>query len=285
MQVLVIGGTRMMGIHLVQRLIDHGHEVTIATRGKTADAFGAAVKRIHWNRYDEECIQKTIDNLYFDVVYDSLAYCSNDVCKLLKHLHCGKYIMISSATVYPKNDVLAEELFDPLAGEVVWCNRADVPYDEGKRQAERALFQKFPQINALAVRFPYVIGRDDYTKRLRFYVEHICQNKSMFVDNLDTKLTFVNSTEAGRFLAYFADYDCFGVINGANSGRISIREIADYVEQKTGMQAIFTPDGDAAPYNGDESHSISTEKAVKNGFVFSPLHHWIYELLDSYVYE
>ena len=34
MNILVIGGTRYFGIHMVNKLLEQGHRVTIATRGK-----------------------------------------------------------------------------------------------------------------------------------------------------------------------------------------------------------------------------------------------------------
>ena len=37
MKILVIGGTRYIGIHMVNKLLEQGHEVTIATRGKTPE--------------------------------------------------------------------------------------------------------------------------------------------------------------------------------------------------------------------------------------------------------
>ena len=37
MRILVIGGTRYFGIHMVNKLLEQGHEVTIATRGKTPE--------------------------------------------------------------------------------------------------------------------------------------------------------------------------------------------------------------------------------------------------------
>ena len=33
MKILVIGGTRYFGIHMVNKLLEQGHAVTIATRG------------------------------------------------------------------------------------------------------------------------------------------------------------------------------------------------------------------------------------------------------------
>ena len=43
MNILVIGGTRFFGIHMVNELLTAGHDVTIATRGNASDSFGDKV--------------------------------------------------------------------------------------------------------------------------------------------------------------------------------------------------------------------------------------------------
>lgn len=43
MKILVIGGTKFFGIHMVNELLEKGHEVTIATRGLSSDEFGDKV--------------------------------------------------------------------------------------------------------------------------------------------------------------------------------------------------------------------------------------------------
>lgn len=40
MKILVIGGTRFFGIHMVEELLKAGHDITIATRGRASDSFG-----------------------------------------------------------------------------------------------------------------------------------------------------------------------------------------------------------------------------------------------------
>ncbi len=59
-----------------------------------------------------------------------------------------------------------------MAKELKWCDRKAFPYEEVKRQAECALWQAYPDKNRIAVKYPFVIGKDDYTNRLRFYVEY-----------------------------------------------------------------------------------------------------------------
>jgi nucleoside-diphosphate-sugar epimerase len=283
MNILVFGGTRFMGKHLVGSLIAKGHIVTIATRGNMSDTFGDSVNRVHVNRLDIDAIKKALNGIYYDVVYDSLAYCSNDVKALLDNVDCGKYITISSTAVYNKHINTVEDDFDPQTYPLKWIGRTDASYDEIKRQAECAICQAYPKIKFVIVRFPFVIGTDDYTKRFQFYVDHVINNKAMYVDNLEAQMAFVRSDEAGKFLSFFADNDFSGVINGASEQTISVQDIADCVKTKTGKNPNFSSDGDNAPYNGEREYSINTDRAKSLGFSFSLLHNWIYDLLDYYI--
>lgn len=43
--ILVIGGTRFFGIHMVNELLTAGYDVTIATRGKASDSFGDGIHK------------------------------------------------------------------------------------------------------------------------------------------------------------------------------------------------------------------------------------------------
>lgn len=128
-----------------------------------------------------------------------------------------------------------------------------------------------------------VVGADDYTKRLSFYVEHIIQQRPMSIDNLNAQMAFVRSDEAGKFAASFAENSFTGAINGASPETISLCEILCDVTSKTGKEAVLAKDGDAAPYNGTETYDLNTGKAAALGFSFSPLKNWIYELIDFYL--
>ena len=284
MKILVIGGTRFFGIHTVNALLEQGHDVTVATRLNTPDPYGDRVKRICVERTDAQSLKEQLGGTYYDVVIDKLAYCSNDIKNLLEVTDCGKYIHMSSTAVYqPKHENTIEEDFDGMAGELIWCNRDAYPYDEIKRQAEYALWQKYPEKNWVAVRYPFVIGPDDYTNRLKFYVEHVKQGNPMYIDNIDAQMSFIGSQEAGEFMAYLVDKDLKGAVNGASHGTISVREILAYVEERTGEKAILSAKGEPAPYNGEPTYSINTKKAESMGYTFTQLKDWIYELLDEYI--
>lgn len=288
MRILVIGGTRFFGIPMVQELLRKEHQVTIATRGKSQDIFKDSVERIILERTDPESMRNALADKTYDVVIDKIAYCSNDIKYALDVLDCHKYIYMSTTAVYqPKHIDTKEAEFDGSAEKLIWCNRQDFPYDKVKRQAEYALCQVYGGKNWVAVRYPFVIGKDDYTNRLRFYVEHAIKSVPMYIDNMDCQMGFIRSDEAGKFLAFLADKEKdnenIRAVNGSSTGTISLKEILDYVEKKTGKKAIIDVNEEAAPYNGEVEYSINTEKAEKLGFQFSNLHDWIYELIDYYI--
>lgn len=284
MKILVLGGTRFFGIHMVNDLIAKGHDVTIATRGITPDSFEDTVSRICFERTDEDSIKAVIAGTHYDVIIDKIAYCSNDIRKIMEVADCDKYIYMSSTAIYdPKHINTVEEDFDGKNGELIWCDRQDYSYDVIKRHAEYLLWQKYPDKNWIAVRYPFVTGRDDYTKRLYFYVEHVLKELPMKIDNPDSRMSFIRSDEAGKFLSFLVDKDFKGAVNGSSKGTVSIREILNYLEKETGMRAIISDDGDPAPYNGEPDYSINTEKAESLGFDFTSLNDWLYGLLDYYI--
>ncbi len=284
MKVLVLGGTRFFGVHLVNSLLSKSHNVTIATRGKANDKFGEKVERIIIERTSPDNLAKALSNQYFDVVCDNLAYCSNDVKYLLDSLKCGRYVMTSSASVYINQHLQTKESeFNSLSYPLKWCSRKDYPYDEIKRQAECALFQAYPKFPAVAVRFPYVIGEDDYTQRFFFYIEQTIKGNPMNIDNLNEQISFLRSTEAGDFLAWIAEHKYTGSINGNSIGTISLQEVISYIEQKTGKKAELSAKGVNGTYNGQKSFSLDNTYANNLGYHFNELKGWIYELIDRYI--
>ena len=276
-----------MGVHLVNELIAAGHAITIATRGKTPDSFGNKVNRLIIDRQDPASLSSAFKGKHYDIAIDNIAYASNDVKYLLDVLHTQKYILTSTVSVYAPNFHvnLREEEVDTKTLPLKWCNYQDVTYDEAKRQAEAALFQAYPSQLSAAVRFPYIFGHDDYTKRLYFYVENIFQQRPMHIDNLTSRLSFINSKEAGRFLAHAATAPITGYVNAGSIGTISLEEIIRYTENITSKKAIIDEGGAPAPLNVVPSFGLDTSKAVKAGFKFRDINDWVYPLIDRWVCE
>jgi len=286
MNILVFGGTRFFGIYLVEKLLKNGHEVTIATRGQTKDHFGNKVKRLIVDRCNEQELMAVFEKREYDCICDNICYASKDVKKLLDVARCRRYILTSTMSVYQMESGgmdLKEEAFVPCSYPLKWYDRQDASYDEIKRQAEAALFQVYSEKNAAAVRFPYVIGKEDYTKRLYFYVQHVLKQIPMYIDNLQEKMSFIQAEEAGEFLAWMAENNETGCFNAANEGTVTVKEILSYIEKKSGKKALIDQEGERAPYNGTPAYSINTKKAQSAGYSFGALKDFLPELLDFYM--
>lgn len=281
MKILVVGGTRFFGIPMVNALINAGHDVTVATRGNNALSFCGSVRHIVMDRTDTESVKRAVGDGSFEVVIDKVVYSSNDVRALLPNIKCDRYIQMSTCSVYAKDALLiGEKEFDAAAHPLVWADRTQ-DYGESKRQAERAAYEFMDAEKCVFVRYPIVLGENDYTGRLRFYVEHIMNESPMFVDDLDYGISFIHEKEAGEFIAFLACTDVCGPMNGCSKGIVKISELIGYIEKKTGKAAVYSKDGDVAPYNGLENDmSLDTQKARALGFEFSELGDWIYELMD-----
>ena len=165
MNILVIGGTRYFGIHMVNKLLEQGHDITIATRGKTPDLYGDRVKHIVIERTNEESMRKALQGKHFDVVIDKIAYCSDDIRYVMDYIDCDKYIYMSSTSVYnPKHMNTVEADFNGYSNDFVWCNRFEFPYEEIKRQAEYALWQKYSDglLSDIRLQLEKMIIRKDF---------------------------------------------------------------------------------------------------------------------------
>ena len=281
MRILVVGGTRYFGIPMVNALLAKGHDVTIGTRGNTKVNFKGDVSHVIFDRTDSTSVKRALDNRKYDVIIDKIAYSSNDVKNLLENVSCERYIQMSTCSVYHKDHAnISEDEFVASDYPLEWMDRI-TDYAKTKRNAERAVLEFMDCSECTFVRYPIVLGENDYTGRLRFYIEHINDERPMFVDDLNEAMSFIQENEAGEFLAFLVDYQVNGAVNGCSNGVIKISEIISYIEEKVGKKAIIDENCEAAPFNGlKDTLSFSTQRAKEAGYVFSDLDGWIYKLID-----
>ena len=222
---------------------------------------------------------KTLEKMEFELNIEE--YSSEDVKALLENVRCDRYIQMSTCAVYPTDHAdIREDEFETSDYPLEWMGRI-ADYQKTKRNAERATLEYMDISACTFVRYPIVLGENDYTRRLRFYLEHINSEKPMQVDDLDKAMAFIHEKEAGEFIAYLVDNPVSGAVNGCSDGVIKISEIIRYAEKKLRKRAIFDESGEAAPFNGlMDTRSYNTEKAKAAGYVFSELDSWLYKLMD-----
>ena len=101
MRVLVIGGTRFIGRHLVGELVGRGHEVTLLSRGRSPREVTAGVTPVWGEREDPAAIQRAFDSRP-DAVVDNIAYEANAVASLPTENmeRVRRYLLMSTSLVY-----------------------------------------------------------------------------------------------------------------------------------------------------------------------------------------
>ncbi|KHL93672.1 NAD-dependent dehydratase [Paenibacillus sp. IHB B 3415] len=286
-KVLVLGGTRFFGKRLVELLLRDGDsQVTILTRGVTEDDFGDRVTRLAVDRTDEAALERAVRNKDWDIVYDNICF-SPDEAAAAARIFAGRtkrYILTSSLSVYnPQPDILTEADFDPAHYPLKLGGKADFSYQEGKRLAETVLLQTadFP---VAAVRFPIVLGTDDYTRRLHFHIEHVLAGQPIGIPNPQAEISFIRSDEAADFLHWLGSSTLTGPVNACSDGTLTIGGVISIVEAITGLTAVIqreATDKDQSPFGIEESWVMDTAKARSAGFSFLSLSEWFPELVTS----
>ena len=101
---------------------------------------------------------------------------------------------MSSCAVYENAHIgIKEDEFGAKGFELKWLDRPS-DYALGKRLAERAALEFMDESRCVFVRFPVVLGENDYTGRLAFYALHICKGLPMRTDFPDAKTSYIHET-------------------------------------------------------------------------------------------
>ena len=107
MNVLVVGGTRFNGRHLVLGLIKKRHNVTIFNRGQTDAEIPPEVHRLYGDRKNHQQLREALGQEEYDCVIDMSAYVVDDVTSVMEILkgQAGHYIFVSTANVYAPSEI------------------------------------------------------------------------------------------------------------------------------------------------------------------------------------
>ncbi len=179
MRILVLGGTRFVGPHVVRRLAEHGHDVTIFHRGDTETGLPSTVQHVHGDFATFSDHIKELRQLSPAVVLDMAPFREEDAERVKAFRGSARrVVIISSQDVYrafgrlwrtepgPPDPVpLTED--SPLRERL---SNAGLDYNKtGVERAVRAVAD-FP---ATILRLPATYGPGDYQHRLFSYIKRM----------------------------------------------------------------------------------------------------------------
>jgi 2'-hydroxyisoflavone reductase len=168
LRILILGGTRFIGLHMTALALQRGHMLTFFNRGKTKTDRHPEVERIKGDRNGEIA---GLANRDWDVVIDNSGYVPRHV-KLTAELlapRIKQYVFVSSISVYPDFSVPRDESspVGKLADETLEKVDGDT-YGPLKALCEQAAQRALPG-RTTVLRPGLIVGPDDNTDRFTYW--------------------------------------------------------------------------------------------------------------------
>lgn len=178
MRVLVLGGTRFIGRHIVEALVAAGDSVSVFTRGASPDVLPASVERLHGDRSQGVTGLTSLGDTRWDASVDVSGYTAVQVRASAERLasNVGRYVFISTGSVYQSaaTGPLDESfpLLEEAADDVVQVTNET--YGPLKVTCERIVQDVFAD-RATLLRPQIVAGPYDPTGRYTYWVQRSIQ--------------------------------------------------------------------------------------------------------------
>ncbi|HIK09093.1 MAG TPA: NAD-dependent epimerase/dehydratase family protein [Oscillatoriaceae cyanobacterium M33_DOE_052] len=167
MRVLIMGGTRFIGVYLTKILVEQGHEVVLFNRGnKPAPVPG--VKQIQGDRTQPEILQQQLAGENFDAIFDNNGRELSDTAPLAE-LFAGKiqhFVYVSSAGVYLKSDQMPH-----IEGD------ATDPKSRHKGKFETEAYLAKTGLPFTSIRPVYIYGPQNYNPLESWFFDRIVRDR------------------------------------------------------------------------------------------------------------
>lgn len=281
-KVLVIGGNRFVGLRLTHALAgDPKVDLHIVNRtGQAPHAPGATIYKADRKNWHNSFVGRE-----WDTILDFACFNEEDARGSLEHFRSvKKYILISSEIVYEYKPNLIEKDFDPLQFDLSRPS-ANSDYQDGKRRAEAVFAQNEKQFPLLTVRFPFILGPEDYTHRLEFHVARVAHNQPIYAPLPHARFSCIHAEDACSFLEWSLNHpQLTGPLNVASPIPISLSELLSKIEIHVGKKALLaaTPTSEStSPYGTPADSYMCTDLCKQRGFSARPVGLWLDGLIDE----
>lgn len=184
-EVLVIGGSRFIGKHLVQLLAKNRElHLTIVNRGNTPaeEYVPEGGTHIKVDRERQEELEKALSGKKFDLLFDVCAITKEHVDLLLNVMkgNIGRHIHVSTGSVYAEEDALSLPITEDFPFGPI--NENQHPYMNNKRGAEYALMEAYADGYPVTIIRPtFVYGPDNYIYREAYFFDRIAADRPIIL--------------------------------------------------------------------------------------------------------
>jgi 2'-hydroxyisoflavone reductase len=242
MNILVLGGTKFLGKHIVEEALRRGHKVTIFNRGSTNNDLFPEVEKLIGNRDGD---LRPLSGRKWDAVVDTCGYVPRIVrasAQLLAE-SCSHYTFISSISVYAdfsqtnidetaQVGTLDNETTEEVNGET---------YGPLKALCEKEVLTAFPE-GALIIRPGLIVGPDDYTDRFTYWPVRIARGGEVLAPgNPNARVQFIDVRDLASFALSLIERRQKGIYNVTGPLQpLTIKQFLEECKRVLDSDATFT---------------------------------------------
>ncbi|MBA2619276.1 MAG: SDR family oxidoreductase [Rubrobacter sp.] len=241
MDLLVLGGTRFLGRHLVAAALERGHRVTLFNRGESNPGLFPPVEELRGERGGD---LSALRGRSWDAAIDTSGYLPREVRASAELLvdSVGHYTFVSSISVYESfvrtgmdedAPVLAPP--DPEPEELDW----DL-YGALKAGCEREAEAAMPG-RVLVVRPGMIVGPHDYTDRFPYWRHRVAEGEEVLAPgDPEQQVQLIDARDLAGWMLRMTEEGRTGVYNATGPEyRLTMRGMMEEIRAATGSDARF----------------------------------------------
>lgn len=243
MNILIIGGTRFLGRHLVDSALARGHNVTLFNRGKTDPGLFPHLETILGDR--EQDISKLAGRAW-DAVIDVAGYLPRIVGVSSVGLEgsVGRYVFISSISVYPDSSLhkvgidesdpvgkLEDETVEEITGET---------YGPLKALCEKTVLDLYGE-RGLVVRPGLIVGPNDPTDRFTYWPVRVAKGGDVLApEKPEVPVQVIDVRDLSDFTIKLIEKNASGIYNATGPDyELTFGAMLETCKQVSGSDAAF----------------------------------------------
>jgi 2'-hydroxyisoflavone reductase len=285
MKLLIIGGTRFLGRHIVEAALERGHELTLFNRGQSNPHLFPHVEQLHGDRDGDLAV---LQNRHWDVAIDTSGYFPRVVrvsAEALAH-SVERYIFISTISVYAdfsKEGIDENSTVATLQDESVETITYET-YGALKALCEQAAEQAMPG-RVLVIRPGLIVGPHDATDRFTYWPHRVAKGGEMLAPGEPEQQTqFIDVRDLATWIVHMAEQRKSGIYNATGPNySLSFGKFLEECKIATASNAHFIWVSNAFLVDRDVDlplwvpdayagmRSVNCSKAISDGLTFRPV--------------
>jgi 2'-hydroxyisoflavone reductase len=246
MDLLIIGGSRFLGRHLVDAALARGDRVTLFNRGLSGPA-PEGVVTLHGDRQGD-LLALTASGQRWDAVVDTCGYLPGDVHRMADALagRVGRYLFVSSISAYASAALPTAE--DAPLGQI---DDADTTVIDGrtygplKALCEAAVRQRLGDAASILVRPGLIVGPHDPTERFTYWPARLARAADDGLPVLvpgapQRPLQVIHARDLADWMLRLIDLGASGAFNATSPpGAATWGELLAVCAQAAGVQPVL----------------------------------------------